>query len=176
MKFDSKYIAHALSVYGFRDGLPLDSIEYVPMHQFRVATKEKLLLYVDNLQCCVSLFASAANFGFAAHINTMVMRGDEFYVDGNGKPIKCKRVEDLFDSIISSKVEPSESIKIGISKGCIYPGDSYPTMDMVYDGIADTKRKLEVKGYSVDLLEQDAMHFVLDTSSGKMIFPQKNME
>ena len=171
-----KHIAKCLKVDGFdANNLSQSLIEYVPMHEFRVATKEKPLLFVDNLQCCVALYAHSPNFGFAAHINTKAIRGDDFYVDENGKPIKCKRTEDLYDAIVNSSVKFNQPVKIGISVGCIYPGDDYPTMKMIFEGIEEIMQKLQKQGISSQRTEsQNAMDFILDTSNGEIILPTKN--
>ena len=48
------------------------------MHQYRVATSERPLLFVENLQVCIAIYGICEGFGFAAHINPIVLRQDDF--------------------------------------------------------------------------------------------------
>lgn len=73
MKFDKELLERSLKIWNFDiDQLLIDAIQHVPMHEWKLATKDKPLLYVENLQCCVGLYAYGNNFAFAAHINTVV--------------------------------------------------------------------------------------------------------
>lgn len=74
MKLTKEDIKRHLEIWDFNlDNIDINLVEYVDMGEYKVATKEKPLLLVDNLQVCVSLFAYQNNFGFASHINTKVM-------------------------------------------------------------------------------------------------------
>ena len=81
-EYNDELIKKSLELWEFDiQNIPLELIQHVPMHGFKVATSSKPLLYVDNLQCCVSVWALAPNFAFASHINPSVIRNDDFYVD-----------------------------------------------------------------------------------------------
>lgn len=72
MEFDKELLERSLKIWDFDiDQLSIDAIQHVPMHEWKLATKDKPLLYVENLQCCVGLYAYGNNFAFAAHINTV---------------------------------------------------------------------------------------------------------
>ena len=71
MDRSQEFIKNSLKLDGFSDEIPIELIEYVPMHESRVASHEHPLLYTSDLQCCIALYAYAPNFGFMAHINTI---------------------------------------------------------------------------------------------------------
>ena len=50
MEYDIFLIEKSLVIWGFDiDNLEIEKIRHVPMHQFRISTKDKPLLYIDNL-------------------------------------------------------------------------------------------------------------------------------
>ena len=95
--------------------LNLNKIKHVPMHQYRVSSFEYPFLLIDNLQCCIGLYAYSKNFSFAAHLNPVVIRSDEFQCDENSNIVYCNRIDDLLDAIISKKIKTP--VYIGISVG-----------------------------------------------------------
>ena len=87
------------------------------MHEWRISTKNKPLLYVENLQCCVGLYIYGNNFAFAAHINTVVFDKDEYTLDEKKRPLYCKRCRDLLTELLKFKGKIVEPFKLGISLG-----------------------------------------------------------
>lgn len=56
---------------------------HVPMHEYRVSSTGMPLLLIENLQVCIALYAYSKNYGFAAHLNPVVMLRNEFENDEN---------------------------------------------------------------------------------------------
>lgn len=82
IKYDLDIISRILKMEEFAlTNLDLNKIKHVPMHQYRISSSDQPLLLIDNLQVCVGLYAYSKNFGFGAHLNPVVIRGDEFCCD-----------------------------------------------------------------------------------------------
>ena len=175
MVYDQNMIKHTLKVYNFNlDELSIDNIEHVPMHEWRVATKGKEELYIDNLQCCVGLYAYGNGFAFASHINTVVFRNDEYKLNEQRKPIHCNRCDDLLEQILSFKGNIVEPFKIGISLGFAPLDEHEDSMVLIYQGIYEVIKKLSVLGYPVTKLETIyEPEFILDSRDGNIITPKK---
>ena len=102
-EYDIDTISRILNIEGFQlDELNLNQIKHVPMHQYEISSLEKPLLLIENLQVCIGLYAYSKNFGFAAHLNPLIIRGSEFECDENKNIIYCNRIDDLFNAIINS--------------------------------------------------------------------------
>ena len=101
MEFDNDLIKWSLHVWNFntRD-LSIESIQHVPMHEWRVSTLKKPRLHIENLQVCVCLYAYSNNFAFEAHINTVVFDNYEFILNKDKEPISCNRCHDLLNQIL----------------------------------------------------------------------------
>lgn len=168
-----EYKVRSLTLFGFDvSKLNMDKIMYVPMHEYRIAIKDKPMLYIDNLQCCIGLYAYSENFGFAAHINPIVLQDIEYSV-GHGMPIHCRRVDDLKKAIINSK--STGTIKVGISYGCAPLEPSYPTVKAIYDGI--TEMINELKEFNIEQLEdRNSPEFILDVENSKIILPKSKQK
>ena len=118
MEFDKNLIERSLKIWIFDvEQMDIEKIQHVPMHEWRIATKDKPFLYVENLQCCVGLYVYGNNFAFAAHINTVVFDKDEYALDENKKPLYCNRCQDLLTEILKFNGEIFEPFKVGISLG-----------------------------------------------------------
>lgn len=161
----------SLSIWGFEtEELEIDKIKHVPMHQYKISSNEYPMLYVDNLQCCIGLYAYGNGFGFAAHVNTVVMNGDEFELDSNKNPIYFKRIDDLLKEVLQSNIAFSEPLKIGIAIGSCPLGDDNPTIKMIYNGVNSLIEKLNIIGIDTIRLENiNAPEFILDTRVEKII-------
>lgn len=174
MVYDKDLIKHTLLTFGFNlDNLNIDKINHVPMHEYRLATKDKPLLYVDNLQCCISIFAYGNGFGFASHINPVVIRNDE-YIEDNGTLI-CKRCSDLLNSLLSFKGKVYEPFKVGIALGTnpIYRWEKQ--FISLMDGYEDVIYKLIKMYFPIDdLYIINKPEFIIDTENSTIISPEVN--
>lgn len=173
--YDKKQKIKSLDIWGFNvEELNIDKIEYVPMHQYRIVNDNESMLYVDNLQCCVGLYAYGDNFAFAAHINPMVMRGDEFALDNERRPIRCKRSDDLKNEILNNGIS---DVKVGLALGVAPLDKNHPTMKLIENGINSAIIELISCGIDVEKLEDIyAPEFIMDCGSGSFIFPKKNLK
>ena len=176
MEYDKNMIKHTLGVYDFNiDELAIDKIMHVPMHEWKVATKDKPQLYIDNLQCCVGLYAHGNGFAFLAHINTVVYRNNEYILNKEGKPIHCNRCDDLLKEILSFKGDITEPFKIGISLGITPLDDEEEAMVLINEGIDEVIKKLRILGYPIIKLKTIfEPEFILDSRDSKLITPNKN--
>ncbi len=118
MEFDKNLIEKSLNIWNFDvEQIDIEKIQHVPMHEWRISTEAKPLLYVENLQCCVGLYAYGNNFAFAAHINPVVFANNEYTLDDNKKPLYCNRCNDLLTELLKFNGKMVEPFKIGISLG-----------------------------------------------------------
>ena len=172
-EYDKEMIIRSLKIYGFdMEEIDVDKINYVPMHDYRVATNNKPLLYINNLQCCVGVYAYNNNFGFCAHINTVAMENGDYEVDHNKKPTRCRRIDDLYETILKEKEKFINPVKLGISLGSNPLDKEVPTMRMIYKEIATLICKLNKVGIDYILLpEQQESNFIIDTENSKIIYP-----
>ena len=170
-EYDIETISRILKLEEFElDKLNLDQIKHVPMHQYRISSSEKTLLLIENLQVCVGLYAYSKNFGFAAHLNPVVMRGDEFKYDTNKNIIYCSRIDDLFNAIIDAKVK--EPVYIGISVGFNPVEKTYQVVDMLSKSIDNLISKLNTMGVIATKLDiKDNYIFILDSANARIITP-----
>lgn len=175
-EFDEKTKLRSLRIFGFDvENLELDKVGHVPMHQYRIATKEKPMLYIENLQVCVALYAYSNNFGFAAHINPIIMRGDDFTIrNSSRKPIQFQRTNDLKRVILES-YPIRGPIKIGLALGYCPISKNNQTIELIYDGIERLVYDLKFLGISIEELEDQSMpEFILDSTNQKIILPKRS--
>ena len=177
-EYNDELIKKSLELWEFDiQNIPLELIQHVPMHSFKVTTSSKPLLYVDNLQCCVSVWALVPNFAFASHINPSVIRNDDFYVDSEDNPIKLKRIDDLYDAIMNSDINKDDYIKIGLTFGVTPLSKDDPNIRLIYEAIEELIIKLKEQGITGYFVERDyEMNFILDSRNGKVIVPEEELE
>ena len=175
MEYNKELIEHSLKIWGFDiNKIELEKVRHTPMHQYKISNQQKTLLYIDNLQCCVGLYAYGNNFAFAAHINTVVFDNDEYSLDENRKPIHCNRCDNLYREILNYKGIIKEPFKIGITFGCSPLNNNEKSMILIYQGINDITKKLNCLGIPVIILEDiSAPELILDSQTGNIIFPDK---
>lgn len=169
-EYNEKMKINTLNFWGFDlQNLNVNKICHVPMHQYRIATKEQPLLYVDNLQCCIGLYAYSNTFGFAAHINPVVMRGDEYELNDSGIAIRFNRINDLKNAILKHD-NYEEKIKIGISLGWSPLDKEYPTVKMIHESINNLIMELTLMGFNVQKLEEKyEPQFIIDIENQEFI-------
>ena len=174
MIYDEELKIRSLTIYGFDvDSIDTNKIAYVPMNQYRIATYEHPVLYVDGLQCCIGLYAYGNNFGFAAHINPKVIDNDNYELNNNNIAIRCRRIDDL-KNIILNEYHSIEPIKIGTAFGVNPLNEDYPTVRMIYDGIDELIEQLNKIGIKTEKLDRIyAPEFILDTESNEIILSGK---
>lgn len=173
MKYSTDLIEHSLKIWGFDiNEIEIEKIKHISMHQYKTSNQNKTLLYIDNLQCCVGLYAYGNNFAFAAHINTVVFDNDEYSLDENRKPIHCNRCDDLYKEILNYKGVIKEPFKIGLSFGCLPLNDSEKSIILIYQGINDIIKKLNYLGIPVIMLEDIiSPELILDSQTGNIMLP-----
>jgi len=170
-EYDIETILRILKLEEFDlDELNLNQIKHVPMHQYKTSSLEKSLLLIENLQVCIGLYAYSKNFGFAAHLNPVVMRGDEFQCDTEKNIVYCNRIDDLFNAIIDAKIQ--EPVYIGISVGFSPVEKTYQIVDMLDKSIDNLISKLNIMGIEATKLTLRENHiFILDSVNGQVITP-----
>lgn len=171
MEYDVSLIERSLKIWDFDiSNLEIEKIQHVPMHEWRISTNEKPLLYIDNLQCCIGLYAYGNNFAFASHINTVVFKNDEYSLDTNKRPIYCNRCDDLFKAILNNKNIINEPFKIGIAIGCTPLNSSEKSITLINEGIKDVIKKLNCLGINAIQIENIyAPEFIIDSLNGDLI-------
>lgn len=175
MEYSIDLIEHSLKIWGFDiNEIEIEKVKHIPMHQYKISNHDKTLLYIDNLQCCVGLYAYGNNFAFAAHINTIVFDNNEYFLDENRNPIYCNRCDDLYREILNYKGIIKESFKIGIAFGCSPLNSSEKSIILIYQGINEIIKKLNYLGIPVIILEDIATpELILDSQTGNIILPNK---
>lgn len=176
MEFDRELIEHTLKIFNFdMDRISIEAIQHVPMHEWRIATKDKPLLYVENLQCCIGLYAYGNNFAFAAHINTAVFDKNEYALDKNRNPLYCNRCQDLLTQVLNYNGNIMEPFKIGIAFGVTPLDDTEKSMELIYSGIEELIKRLNHLGIPIVQLENIyEPEFIVDTLNNCIITPRKN--
>lgn len=176
MEFDKELIERSLKIWNFDiDNIQIDAIQHVPMHEWRISTKDKPLLYVENLQCCVGLYTYGNNFAFAAHINTVVFDKNEYVLDENKTPSCCNRCQDLLTQILNYNGNITEPFKIGIAFGATPPGDTEKSMVLIYSGVEELTKKLCHLGIPIVQLEDIyEPEFIVDALNNHIITPKQN--
>lgn len=148
--------------------IDINKIKHVPMHQYRVSSKERPLLLIENLQVCIGLYAYSKNFAYAAHLNPVVMRGDEFMLDENKNIKYCNRITDLYRKIIMNKI--NDDIYIGISIGCNPSYETYEVIEMLNKLIDILIIRLQNIGINAIKLCTENKHiFIVDSINQKII-------
>ncbi|MBQ2872599.1 MAG: hypothetical protein IJE89_01205 [Bacilli bacterium] len=170
-EYNKEIILRILKLEEFElDNLNPNEIQHVPMHQYRVSKKNSPYLLVENLQVCIGLYAYTNNFGFAAHLNPVVMRGNEFECDKNKNIIYCRRIDDLFNAI--TNIKPEGNIHIGIALGLAPVRETYQQAEMLDKSIDELIFKLNTMGIDATKLNIQHNHiFILDSTNGSIITP-----
>jgi len=170
-EYDKETLERLLKIEEFDlEEIELDKIKHVPMHQYRVSTQENPYLLVENLQVCIGLYAYSKDFAYAAHINPVVMRGDEFILDENKNIKYCNRVEKLYEEIIKAKIK--DNVYVGVSIGCNPVSKTYEVVYMLNELINELIIKLKNNGISIVKLELENNHvFIVDSKNENIITP-----
>lgn len=174
MEFNKELIERSLKIWDFDiEHISTEAIQHVPMHEWRIATKDKPLLYVENLQCCVGLYAYGNNFAFAAHINTVVFDKNEYTLDENRNPLYCNRCQDLLTQILNYNGNIMEPFKIGIALGVTPLADTEKSMALIYNGVEELIKRLRDLGIPIVQLETIyESEFIVDTLNNCIITPK----
>lgn len=175
MEFDNDLIERSLRIWGFdMDEIDISNIQHVPMHEWRISTNDKSLLYIENLQCCIGLYAYGNGFAFATHINTVVFDKNEYALNDDGEPIYCNRCNDLIKEILKYKGKIEEPFKIGISIGVTPLNKKEKSMLLIYKGINDIIKKLKFLNIPVIRMEDIYnSEFIIDSFNNNIIVPNE---
>lgn len=176
MEFDKELIERSLKIWGFdTNHISIEAIQHVPMHEWRISTEDKPLLYIENLQCCRGLYAYGNNFAFAAHINTMVFDNDEYALDEFGNPVYCNRCQDLLMQLLNYNGNINEPFKVGIAIGVTPLANNEKSMLLIYSGVQYLIKKLNKLGIPVVQLENIyEPELIIDTLNNQIITPKLN--
>ncbi len=176
MEFDKNLIEKSLKIWNFDvEQIDIEKIQHVPMHEWKISTKDKPLLYVENLQCCVGLYAYGNNFAFAAHINTVVFDKNEYALDKNKKPLYCNRYNDLLKELLKFNGKIVEPFKIGISIGTNPLKDTEKSMLLIYYGMDKVIKEMNRLGIPVVQLENIyESEFIIDSLNNCIIKSKQN--
>jgi hypothetical protein len=144
--FDEEFIRRSFETFHFNvDEDKIKLIEYVPMLEYRVSSKNKPLLLVEGLQICIGLYAWSPTFCFASHINTLDS-SKNYIKDYQGNPIWCHMIDYLYHEIASNNNNRNHLIKIGISLGCNPYEKDYITRALIEKGLYELVLKLNGRG------------------------------
>lgn len=105
---------------------------------------------------------------FAAHINPVVMRGDEF--TRSDKVLHCKRVDDLKDFILRNSV--SKQVSLGIILGSRPLSDNDEVMQIIYRDLSLMMNDLKSCGINFTLEKGVHPEFVIDSINEEIIYPK----
>lgn len=174
-EYDDDLKLRSLTVWGFDlVNIDVNKVLHVPMHQYRVSSYDYPMLYTDNLQCCIGFYAYANGFGFLAHINTVVMRGNEFLLDVNKNPIQFNRTDDLLKAILDSGIIFKDKLKIGIILGSSPLNNNHPTIKLINNSIDVLIEELNLMGIKVERIDNIyAPELILDSVNEKIITVDK---
>ena len=139
--------------------IDIDSIQYVPIHEFRVSNNERKLLLIKDLQSCIGLYAYGEGFAFAASIDPTDIKGNEFILS-KGSPIYCTR----------------GPLNIGVAIG-LYPKDeTWQHEHILNDSIKRLIRQLRIDGLVAHQTLNLLKHiFIIDGEKGTIITPSSQM-
>lgn len=176
MEFDKNLLERSLKICNFDvEQIDIEIIQHVPMHEWKISTKDKPLLYVENLQCCVGIYTYGNNFAFAAHINTVVFDKNEYTLDENKEPLYCNRCHDLLTALLKFNGKIVEPFKIGISLGATPLKDTEKSMQLIYYGMNQVIKEMNRLGIPVVQLETIyEPEFIIDALNNCIIRPKQN--
>lgn len=167
---NQEIIKHALNVMDIK--LKDDEIELVQsvnMREYAVANKEKPLLLTVGLQSCIALYGWCKDFSYLAHMNMRTVESD-FYTDEQGNPIKCKKIEDLYNEILKCKDKITETINIGIILGVRPLEESSLGRRIIEKDLLNIFSKLKEQNINVYRTPNlNAFSLVLDSRNGDII-------
>lgn len=169
---DKEFIDNALKVMEFDiDDKEKSLIQFVNMREYRVASEEKPLLLTMNLQSCIALIAYTKNFSFLAHLN--VVRGNwsqDFDINDLIRNSKCKKVEDLYNEILSHKDKITQPINIGLVLGITPVEKDYISRIVLENDLLKMFEKLRVNNICANRLPDiNSWSFILDSRKGEII-------
>ena len=114
---ENKFIRNALDVMKFDIGdSERDLVQFVNMREYSVVTTEKPLLLTIGLQSCIALFAYEKNFSFLSHMNIITCEPD-FLINEQKEPIRCNRIDNLYEEIKKNQDRIKNTINIGLILG-----------------------------------------------------------
>lgn len=175
MEFNIDLIKRSLMIFGFDlSELGIYKIRHVPMHEWRISTFNKPLLYIENLQCCIGLYICGNSFAFATHINTVVFDNNEYILNEDGIPIYLNRCDDLIYEILKFKGTIYEPFKIGISIGSTPLDKNKKSMVLIYEGINNIIKKLNF--LNIPVVKLDDIYnpeFIINSLDSNIIVPYK---
>ncbi len=169
---EKDFVKNALKIMGFgEENIDADLVQFVNMWEYKIATKEKPMLLTVGLQSCIALYAWEENFSFLAHMN--IVGGNSVYdfeTTDSDIPIKCKKIDRLYEEIIKSKENIKNPLHIGLVLGVTSKEEDYPSRVIIEKDLKELMDRLEVDGISSVRVENiNCLSFVLDSRDGNII-------
>ncbi len=169
---EKQFIENVLKVMKFdTNNINSDLVQFVNMCEYTVASKEKPLLLTCNLQTCIALVAYEKNFSFLAHMN--IYKGNwsqDFELDSEGMPIRCKKIDDLYNEILKNKNKISDTVDIGLILGVTPLEKDYKSRQIIEKDLLNLFQNLRRNNiYSVRLPDINSFSFILDSTTGNII-------
>lgn len=169
---EKDFVKNALKIMGFgEENIDADLVQFVNMWEYKIATKEKPMLLTVGLQSCIALYAWEENFSFLAHMN--IVGGNSVYdfeTTDSDIPIKCKKIDRLYEEIIKSKENIKKPLHIGLVLGVTSKEEDYPSRVIIEKDLKELMDRLEVDGISSVRVENiNCLSFVLDSRDGNII-------
>lgn len=174
---EKEFVKNALKIMEFEgENLEADSIQFVNMWEYKVATKEKPMLLTVGLQSCIALYAWEENFAFLAHMN--IVGGNSIYdfeTTESDIPIKCKKIDRLYEEIIKEKENMKQPLYIGLVLGVTPKEEDYPSRVVIEKDLKELMNRLEEQNIlSVRVENLNGYSFILDSRNGNIIQGENN--
>lgn len=169
---EKEFIENALKVMKFNtEEIKPDLVNFVNMREYKVATKEKPLLLTVGLQSCIALYAWEKNFSYLAHMN--IYEGnwkDDFEVSEGNIPIRCKRIDDLYDEIIKHRSYINGIVNVGLILGVSPMDRNYKSRVVIEKDLLKLFGKLRNDGISASRFPDiNSFSIILDSRNGQII-------
>lgn len=169
---EKEFIENVLKVMKFdTNNINSDSVQFINMCEYGVSSKEKPLLLTCNLQTCIALVAYEKNFSFLAHMN--VYKGnwsEDFELDNEGMPIRCKKVDDLYNEILKNQNKISDTVNIGLVLGVAPLEKDYKSRQIIEKDLLTLFQNLRRNNISsIRLPDVNSFSFILNSTTGNII-------
>ena len=174
---EKNFVKNVLKIMGFGEEIiNADLVQFVNIWEYKVATKEKPMLLTVGLQSCIALYAWEENFAFLAHMN--IVGGNSIYdfeTTDTNIPIKCKKIDRLYEEIIKQKENIKNQLHIGLVLGVTPKEEDYPSRVIIEKDLKELMNRLEEQKIpSVRVENINCFSFILCSRNGNIIQGENN--